>query len=83
MTRPADELLPWNGPYTGHETFQLMVKKELLRGVVEEWAERNLACDLRIRRARTPGYGVLETKDLMFARSVLLYYGAERVAIRK
>lgn len=69
--------------YTGNETFQLLLKGNECRSVVEDWLERNIRCDLRIRRAKTPGHVVVETADVMFARNILVWHPGCRVSIKK
>lgn len=69
--------------YTGHETFQLLVKGTEAAGIVEDWTERNLTCDLRIRRAKTKGCVVVETTDVLLARHILVWHPGCRVSIKK
>ena len=39
----------------GNKLFQLLLKGSEAAGVVDEWVERNIESDLRLRRAKTRG----------------------------
>lgn len=68
--------------YTGREVFQLLLKGEDARYVVNDWVERNVQSDLRIRRAKTRGCVVIETTDVVFANNVVQWYPDAKVAIK-
>ena len=67
----------------GKELFQLLVKNEDARSVVEEWVERRIETDLRIRKAKTRGYRVIETKDILFAKYVMTHYRDCKINIKQ
>ena len=69
--------------YKGTETFQLLVKSANARSVIEEWTEREIQSDLRVRRAKTKGHVVIETKDVMFASLIQRYYPNCKVNIKE
>lgn len=69
--------------YKGTETFQLLVKNSNARSVIEEWTERDVQSDLRVRRAKTKGHVVIETKDVMFASFIQRYYPNCKVNIKE
>lgn len=68
--------------YKGTETFQLLVKSANALSVIEEWTERDIQSDLRVRRAKTKGHVVIETKDVMFASLIQRYYPNCKVNIK-
>ncbi|MDA6859552.1 hypothetical protein OSL44_24910, partial [Escherichia coli] len=41
----------------------------LLQQVLDDWLERNIQSDLKVRRAKMPGHVVIETGDVLFARN--------------
>lgn len=49
--------------YTGNEVFQLLLKNEEVLSVLDDWLDRNIQSDLRVRRAKTKGCVVVETRD--------------------
>ncbi len=67
----------------GKELFQLLVRNEDARSVVEEWVARRIETDLRIRKAKTRGYRVIETTDILFANYVRTHYRDCKVNIKK
>ncbi len=69
--------------YKGTETFQLLVKNFDSRAIIDDWLERNIQTDIRIRRAKTPGHVVIETKDVMFANSVRMFHPGCQVHIKE
>ena len=69
--------------YTGKETFQLLIANISACAVLEDWVERNIQSDLRIRRAKTRGHVVFETKDVMFARQIQAWHPDCKVNIIK
>lgn len=71
-----------NKQYTGKETFQLLIKNICAAAVVDEWVERDIQSDLRIRRAKTKGHVVMETKDVMFARQIQMWHPHCQVNIK-
>lgn len=60
--------------YTGRETFQLLLHRDSACAVVDDWVARNIQSDLRIRRAKTRGHVVIETRDVLFARNIQMYH---------
>ena len=67
----------------GKELFQLLVRNEDARSVVEEWDERRIETDLRIRKAKTRGYRVIETTDILFAKYVMTHYRDCKINIKQ
>lgn len=68
--------------YTGNETFQILVWNFSVRQIIEEWEEREIATDLRLRRAKTRGHTVIETKDVLFANSIRQWHPGCQVFIK-
>ena len=60
--------------YTGTEVFQILL---------DDWLERNIQSDLKVRRAKMPGHVVIETGDVLFARNVLIWNPSCKVNIKK
>ena len=69
--------------YKGTETFQLLVKSGEAVGIVNDWAERGLECDLRLRRAKTRGHVVIETRDVIFASNIQKWHPSCQVCIKE
>ena len=67
----------------GKELFQLLVRNADARSVVEEWVERRIETDLRIRKAKTRGYRVIETTDILFAKYVMTHYRDCKINIKQ
>ena len=59
--------------YTGTEVFQILLDGNSSRSVLDDWLERNIQSDLKVRRAKMPGHVVIETGDVLFARNVLIW----------
>lgn len=47
-----------------------MVKRSDVRSIIDEWAEHDIQSDVRVRRAKTRGHVVIETKDVVFSAYV-------------
>ena len=62
--------------------FQLLLKGNEAAGVVDEWVERNIESDLRVRRAKTHGHVVIETRDVMFANYIRQWHPSCQVNIK-
>ena len=69
--------------YKGTETFQLLVKSGEAVEIVNDWAERGLECDLRLRRAKTRGHVVIETRDVIFASNIQKWHPSCQVCIKE
>ena len=67
----------------GNETYQLLLERKEAASVADEWTERNIQGDLRIRRAKTRGHIVVETKDPVFASYIVQWHPGCKVNIRK
>lgn len=62
-------------------TIQMLVANISLEDIVNDWYETNQECDLRLRRAKTKGHTVIETKGVMFACRILRQHPGVRVNI--
>lgn len=62
-------------------TFQILVDNWSLGGIVEDWYETNQECDLRLRKAKTKGHTVIETKGVMFASRIVRWHPGVKVNI--
>ena len=65
-----------------NKLFQILLKGHEAAAVVDDWVERNIASDLRLRRAKTPGHIVVETRDLMYARNIQIWHPSCKVNIK-
>lgn len=57
--------------YKDGDVILLRVKATAVGDVLSDWYCRGRMADLRVRRARTPGYAVIETKDARYATFLL------------
>ena len=69
--------------YKGTETFRLLVKKHEASSIIDEWAEREIQSDVRVRRAKTRGHVVIETKDVIFSSFVQKNWPSCQVDIKE
>ena len=69
--------------YTKGDRFQILIPSSEVSGVVDDWASRNIACDLRLRRAKTHGFVVVELEDVIYARNIIIWHPDSRVNIVK
>lgn len=69
--------------YKGTETFQLLVNNHEVSLIIDDWAERNMQSDIRVRRAKTNGHVVIETKDVLFAARIKRSYPNSQVNIKE
>lgn len=69
--------------YKEGDIFQLLLERKEAASVADEWTERNIQSDLRIRRAKTRGHIVVETKDPVFASYIVQWHPGCKVNIKK
>lgn len=50
--------------------------------MVEDWAERGVESDLRLRKAKTKGHIVIETRDMIFASRIRQWHPSCKVNIK-
>lgn len=62
--------------------FQLLLTGSEALSVVDDWLEQGMACDLRLRRAKTKGHVVVETQDVMFARNIQIWHPSCQINIK-
>ena len=65
-----------------NKLYQLLLPKDEAAEVARDWAERNIESDLRLRKAKTRGHIVLETRDVMFARNIQVWHPSCKVNIK-
>lgn len=65
-----------------NKLYQLLLPKDEAAEVARDWAERNIESDLRLRRAKTRGHIVIETRDVMFARNIQVWHPSCKVNIK-
>lgn len=63
-----------------NKLYQLLAKDEA--AVVEDWAERGVESDLRLRKAKTKGHIVIETRDVIFASRIRQWHPSCKVNIK-
>lgn len=69
--------------YTGTETYQILLPAHEVAEISEEWIERKIESDLRLRRAKTEGCVVVETRDVIFARNIIVWHPGCQVNIKR
>ncbi len=69
--------------YTDGETILLLIPNRVIGEVMEDWLRRSTESDIRVRRAKTPGHTVIETKYVLYATEVLKNYAGVKVYLRK
>ncbi len=65
-----------------NKLYQLLLPKDEADAVARDWAERNIESDLRLRKAKTWGHIVIETRDVMFARNIQVWHPSCKVNIK-
>jgi hypothetical protein len=65
------------------ETYQILIAGDEAACVIDDWWETNQMADVRIRRAKTRGYCVIETQDTLFAQRVLMHYPDSKINIHQ
>lgn len=65
-----------------NKLYQLLLPKDEAAEVARDWAERNIESDLRLRKAKTRGHIVIETRDVMFARNIQVWHPLCKVNIK-
>ena len=65
-----------------NKLYQLLLPKDEVVEVARDWAERNIESDLRLRKAKTRGHIVIETRDVMFARNIQVWHPSCKVNIK-
>lgn len=62
--------------------YQLLLTRSEAVEVAEDWTERDMESDLRLRKAKTKGHVVIETKDVIFARNIQIWHPSCKVNIK-
>ena len=65
-----------------NKLYQLLLTRSEAVEVAEDWTERNMESDLRLRKAKTKGHVVIETKDVIFARNIQIWHPSCKVNIK-
>lgn len=65
-----------------NKLYQILLKEQEAEAVVDDWVERNIQSDLRLRRAKTKGHVVIETRDVMFARNIQVWHPSCQINIK-
>lgn len=66
-----------------NKLYQILLKGHAAAAVVEDWVEQNLESDLKLRKAKTKGYVVIETRDVLFARKIQIWHPDCKVNIKE
>ena len=66
-----------------NKLYQILLKEQEAEAVVDDWVERNIQSDLRLRRAKTKGHVVIETRDVMFARNIQVWLPSCQINIKE
>lgn len=64
-----------------NKLYQLLLAKDEA-AVVEDWAERGVESDLRLRKAKTKGHIVIEARDVIFASRIRQWHPSCKVNIK-
>lgn len=65
-----------------NKLYQILLKGQEAEAVVDDWVERNIQSDLRLRRAKTKGHLVIETTDTMFANRIRMWHPGCKIHIK-
>lgn len=65
-----------------NKLYQILLPGREALGVMEDWLECNIQSDLRLRRAKTKGHVVIETRDVMFARNIQVWHPSCQINIK-
>ena len=65
-----------------NKLYQLLLPKGEAAEVARDWAERNIESDLRLRKAKTRGHIVIETREVMFGRNIQVLHPSCKVNIK-
>lgn len=70
--------------YHDGDTIYILMDGDVARGVMEEWMERNYACDLVVHRSRKhKGKIVVETTDVMWSARIIQWHKCDQVTYLK
>lgn len=70
--------------YHDGDTIYILMDGDAVQGVMEEWLERNYACDLVVHRSRKHrGKMVVETKDVMWSARIIQWHKCDQVTYLK
>lgn len=69
--------------YKEGDTIQLLIQGCQIGAVMDDWVECQRECDIRVRRAKTPGCVVLETTDAIYAAHLVLWFSSVKTNIKK
>lgn len=65
-----------------NKLYQILLKEQEAEAVVDDWVERNIQSDLRLRRAKTKRHVVIETRDVMFAQNIQVWHPSCQINIK-
>ncbi len=66
--------------YRDGDTIYILMDGSVACGVMEDWVDRNYACDLIVHRSRkNRGKMVIETKDVMWAARIIQWHKCDQV----
>lgn len=65
-----------------NKLYQILLPGREALGVMEDWLECNIETDIRLRRAKTKGHVVIETRDVMFARNIQVWHPSCQINIK-
>ncbi len=69
--------------YQAGDIIYILMKKSSVESVVNEWAEGNWECDLKVRRSqKNKGHVVIETTDVFWANRIMRWYAYEKVTYK-
>ena len=65
-----------------NKLYQILLPGREALGVMEDWLECNIETDIRLRRAKTKGHLVIETRDVMFSRNIQVWHPSCQINIK-
>ena len=69
--------------YPKDTVFQLLLSGRAVASVINEWWETHTEADVRVRRAKTKGCAVLETKSTVFAAHIIKLWPGTKVNVKE
>lgn len=58
------------------QLYQILIPARHAAAIADDWAEHSLPFSLRLRRAKTSGYIVVELSDTIWAARITKWYNA-------
>lgn len=66
-----------------NKLYQILLSGHEALAVMEDWQESNIETDIRLRRAKTQGCIVIETRDVLFANRIRMWHPGCKIHIKE